>query len=249
MQRQNRGVAIIHVVLGLVAFGAITLASSTSLGWSWTKAWVALTTPGPTSLTSEMRLILAESRLTPETLAAAGVTPEDIAPMVGRICNWWPENGNALIAERQQAHGKRRAIDLLEARLRSGTSSPTDLSALQRDRADATQASQTFRGRLDQLWNDATSGLDASVVERLRCIRVNLDAKRGLPIKYLVIEWNAPDALNLQRSLATVATLPDEDGAARIVSAADNNSATVQAATWIQLHAPAIASEWSNADK
>lgn len=247
--RGRRGVGVMSPLAGLAVVASLAL-SGYATRFFWYNQFGVVVLATPTSLSAEMETALGHCRITPEALAAAGVTGPETATLVGNTIEWWVEHSESWDDTLQSASVHASMLGRIEGRVRAGVASSEELESLAECRADCAAAKATHQAILDGLWDSATDGLDSGKTERLATVRANLDAKRDLPVKYLVLAWSPADATNLRRALHSVAEAARagetaDTASQQLVNTANGATAVVEAATRLSLYLADVQAAWS----
>lgn len=138
--------------------------------------------------------------LTPETLAAAGVSPARLDGVVANVREHLAEEGFALQAAREEAAAAKTRFELLLRRVRGASGTPADVAALSAARAELRAADARLRAALDACFAAGTAGLEPSQVLTLRRIRANQGWE--IPVQHLVVDRTEAEWVALREALA-----------------------------------------------
>jgi hypothetical protein len=244
---RSRGVGTIHAVVGCAIVALVAAGGISTRSW-WTARFAVSSLDGP-MLSSGASAALMRARITPESLAAAGVTSEETTALLARAATWWGDNGAACAASCAAIDGAGISVDALRRKAQSGLASEGDLTALSAAVAAMNSARSTHDEKLDAYWAAATNGLEGDKVAKLLAYRDNADAAIRLPTAYLVVTRDESDATALRDALSEVAT--NGEGAASaaqtIVTTADGNGAVSAAKAYLTNNLGGITTAWTSA--
>lgn len=180
------------LVAGIVA----STPKPTAAGAFSARAIMELATPEPQDVDRELRRV----GITPEALAAAGLTAADATALTTRAVTHLDATNYTSLRQAMQAHGNAKAeMQRLERLFRAGT--PGDAIQQDLDDAVALEASTrtTLEARQQDLFNAATSGLATGVLTDL----ADIDSERDLryPTYYKVADRTHAQAIALREAL------------------------------------------------
>jgi hypothetical protein len=245
--QRTRGVGIIHAVVGFVVVAIAAGGGYSTRSW-WSSIFAVSSQDGPV-LSSAASTALMRARITPRSLAAAGVTSEETTALLARAATWWGDNGTACAASCAAIDGAGISVDALRRKALSGLASEGDLTALAAAVSAMNSARSTHDEKLDAYWAAATNGLEGDKVTKLLAYRENADAAVRLPTAYLVVSREESDATALRDALSEVAT--NGEGAASaaqtIVTTADGNGAVSAAKAYLTNNLGGITTAWTSA--
>lgn len=244
---RSRAVGTIHAVVGCAIVALVAAGGISSRAW-WIGASAVGHSDGPL-FNSAASTALKRARITPQALAAAGVTPEETTAMLSRAATWWGDNGTACAASCAAVDGAGISVDALRRKVQSGLGSEGDLTSLATAVSAMNSASTAHDENLDAYWAAAMNGLDGGKVAKLSAYRENADAAIRLPTAYLVVSREESDATALRDALSEVAT--NGEGAAStaqsIVTTADGNGAVSAAKAYLTNNLGGITTAWTSA--
>ncbi len=180
------------LIAGIVA----STPKPTAAGGFSARAIMELATPEPQDVDRELRRV----GITPEALAAAGLTAVDATALTTRAVTHLDVTNYTSLRLAMEAHGNAKAeMQRLERLFRAGT--PGD--AIQRDLDDAVALEASTRATLEarqqDLFNAATSGLESSVLADI----ADIDSERDIryPTYYKVADRTHAEAMALRDAL------------------------------------------------
>lgn len=247
MKRQRKAIGLIQAALAITGMGGA--AAGFVASWSYlARAHLATTLDGP-QLSAPASMALMRARITPESLAAAGVTSEETTAILSRASTWWGEHGTACASSCAALDGAGISVDALRRTVQSGLGSEGDLASLSAAAAALNSARAAHEGNLDAYWAAAMEGLDGGKVAKLQAYRENADAGMRVPTAYLVVSRSESDATALRDALSEVAT--NGEGAApaaqTIVTSADGDGAVAAAKASLTNNLGGITTVWASA--
>lgn len=251
MKRQRKAMGLAHGAIGIAVLGSAAIGAYSS--WvHWGRAMhanvLATATDGPL-LTNAASTALQRSRLTPEALAAAGLSGEDATALLARVGVWWSEHGTACGAACASGDSAGITLDSLQRKARSGLASGEDLTSLGSATSAYASAKAGHAAQMEAIWEAAVEGLDGGKVQRLESIRDHLEAGRRLPVAYLVVERSQSQTLALRDALTEVEADGEnaDSGATSLVDAANGDGTISAAKTNLANNLAEVSSAWSSA--
>ena len=156
---------------------------------------VAITYRMPTLF--DVEVALRRVGISPESLTAAGVSAESIAGIVSRV-DTLLTNDPGFIASPQGEHGYARTeCDRLTRLIQSGQATQQDLIDCQTAATNAATHLAALNAALDDVFEEATSGLTQAQINTLSTIRTNAQSRR-MPTEFLVITLDQSDWIRLR---------------------------------------------------
>lgn len=242
--KRTRGLGLTHAVIGLGVCGAAAFG-----GVSIRSMMVAATGTQTSVLITASSNTLMRTGITPEAMAAAGLSTSDANALFGRVADWWDENGAACAAACSSANSCGTVEDALKRKAQSGLASGGDLTALAAACAAADSARADAAEHLGGLFAAAIAGLDGTKAGKLEAIREHAAAGCNLPTAYLVVSRSEADGLALRDALAEVAANGEDadSNAEAIVATADAVAAISAAKTSLTNNLDDISAAWAAA--
>lgn len=191
----------------------------------------------PTPPPVDLRVTLLRAGLSPEALAAAGVTPVAVASTLQAAAQQLAGAPSALANADLAFANARRESDRLERLIQSGKGSQEDVAAYQAAKAALEAATAQRQAALDAVLTAATSSLPAA--QRTALLNARANAAWNLPPEFLVVNRSQEDWVRLRDALA------NEKIARKLGDQADP-AAQAQLANWRA--APAVAMARSGLD-
>jgi len=239
-------------VSGVLVVAAIGLLLA---GFVITQRPMAMADPEPTPPTRiEVATALSRVGISPLTLAAAGVSEENVALIVADVGAYLNDHDGCPAIE-DAAFGTARANrDRLRALARAGTATTQDLEAVTSAEATLSSAEAALVARLEAIWDLAALRLtteQATLIARLEAVPAGFRGA-SIPIELGAAErsdaqWMAlREALAAER-LATQDGVALEQSLASLLSAARAESAVATAALNITGMLAEIETEWDEA--
>ena len=229
--------AIIALVTGLAAVGYTGLTRYGSLKQS------VLPTP------AELNLLIRRSGVSPEAIAAAGVSAQNTASVVTAGANYIVPNFSA-IQDAQLEHANAKTAHAALAKLvQSGLASPAQLIQLDEARTRLTNASNAEQAWLAAIYDECVAGLTSQRSGTLTTLKAGRDW--SAPIQYKAAVRSQADWVELRRALANVRIAnklgesPDP-AATQTIARADANAAVSAARSGLN-NLPLIQIQWDNA--
>lgn len=157
--------------------------------------------PPPPLTGGELETTLLRTGISPQALAAAGLSGSDATGIVGRARSALAESVTALRAADQAASAAREQVDGLERRVRSGLGGPQDVADLGAARTALGSAKSTLEAQLEALRSAALSDqLSPGSLQTLSTIRGN--QRWRFPTEYLCKSAQESEWLGLRRALS-----------------------------------------------
>jgi hypothetical protein len=153
-------------------------------------------TPPPVGL----RVTLLRAGLSPEALAAAGVTPVAIASTLQAVTQQLAGAPNALANADVAFANARRESDRLERLIQSGKGTQEDVAAYQSAKAALDAATAQRAAALDAVLTAATASLPTA--QRTALLTARANAAWNLPPEFLVVNRSQEDWVRLRDALA-----------------------------------------------
>jgi hypothetical protein len=137
--------------------------------------------------------ILVRVGITPASIAASGLTAEDVGPLVTRTLSHLEGAAWALASADDLCRTRDEEVRRLERLFKTGTARPDDREALALARSEARQATLDRSQILNGIFDAAVDGVAAGTVETLRTLRANFGQR--LETELLVVnrtpeEWS-----------------------------------------------------------
>lgn len=234
--------SVLNIALGAIALiVAATLATLSGLP----SGRAAMT---PTA--QHIEVALMEVGLSPETLAAAGLTAPAVTTLIGNAVEHLDEHFSALQDARSALGSARADHDRLQRLVQSGTASAQDLTAFASAKTALSQAQAALDAQRASLSTAATANLSQPQRAVLAAIAAN--ARWDLPTPYLVSQRTQPqwvairDALANERIAAKLSEEPNPNAASLLLSIRAEQ-ATATAMTNLSANAATITTAWNSA--
>lgn len=245
----------------LVVLGALSLAACVSAGWllislsprtSEARA-IALLSPTQQapSPSEQVRLALYSAGLTPEALAAAGVTgAEQVSAVVAAVKAQFVNNPTALTTAHQAVGLARQAVADLEKAVQSGTGSAESVTSLGQARSSLSTATASRDNLVNGLFTTGTNSLSPAQRATLSTIREN--AKWTCPIEFLCVnrsesDWVALTAALAHERIASKRGTPVDAAVQSALTEARGVPAVATAASNLATHLPSVRQAWETA--
>lgn len=197
---RNRTGAVLHIALGFIAAGAVAWAGIASVWPSSTGARVPSRFRTPPNHV-EVAATLGRLGLTPNTLAAAGLTSEQVSVFTAAAAGHVRDNiTNYRVAKESEAQAKNQA-DRLERRIRSGRGTAEDVTALAAARASASTARSQQQAVLDAALAEGAQEVTGPVMAKVNVFRIHKLAW-DVPERYLGDERSESQWIELRDALA-----------------------------------------------
>lgn len=241
MSTGNRAIAV-QSGLGLVVVLAIGIAAAFSYH-----------RPGrqPATITAgQLAHLLHATGLTPEPLAASGVTAQQTTAIITRMRQQAPQLASQLISAEQAYEAAYREHDRLERLVRSGTATAQDVTALTASAAALQTARSDLSAVVQGALEEAAAVIGANAAATIGAVRNTSDT--GLAIPYRVIARSSADWVALRNAVAArdirtrLGELPPARSVALIASA-EADPAVAAARVSLELNSAAVATAWNQA--
>ncbi len=248
MNATSKRATVIQSALGLVAVAGITAAAALFAYQPQPSPPSQPVPAQPVPSPAQTAVLLYAAGLTPDAMAAAGVTAAQTTDAILRIREHLPQ----LAAQLTTAHNACSAAsiehDRLDRLVRSGAGSQEDAAALAAARTQL-QTATAQRDAAAQAFVQSAE-LDDNVVARLAAFR---DARgRELPIHYAAADRSDGAWIALRHALAStdIHTRLGEEApqpARDVILAADADQAVAAALVNLQTNGPAVTQAWNQA--
>jgi hypothetical protein len=204
---------------------------------------VAMTTP---LLSVAADQALRRARITPATLAAAGVNSTEAGVLFQNAADWWETNGTTCVSALGSSCSTSMTAESLMRKARAGLATTQELDDTAAACTAAGAAHAALVAQLDALWEAATDDLDSGKLAKLAVLRSNLDAGLGLHVTYLVVEHEQDEAIALRDALVEVAVNGENADplAEGLVDDAESNTDVAAAHTALTTHLSSVTSAW-----
>ena len=156
--------------------------------------------PPPPPASTETAVLLMRVGLDAPALAAAGVSAQDAAVVVGGVTQALAGDPQALTKADQTFAAARVAESQLKRKVRSGLASDGEVVAYQQAKGDFAAATAAREQLIDVLFESGVAGLPAAWQNTLRTLSKNRDWK--LPLEYLTVDRSQEDWVVLRDALA-----------------------------------------------
>lgn len=240
------------------ALAGITLAGVVAVSLKSYSAWAKPTTARATpvarrlSLPSPAELELAIRRvgLTPETLAAAGLSGPDVTALVQAGRGYLNEHQSDLELADWAVLTAQNEADRLQRLVESGQAKEQDVAALPGAQAALAGAKQTRDAILSGLYDEAVGAL--SIEQRSALAKLKFNSAWDLPTQYLMVNRPEPQWVALREDLTNLRVAgqlgEDPDPAAvQAVNAAGADPAVSAAATNLSNRSATVNAAWREA--
>lgn len=244
-----------NISLSLLAFAGIFTGLYFLGSWHMlpAQAPLALTKPQtPAALTSAPPAagLLALIGLEPRALAAAGCSAEVVSTIGGHGLTYVHDHGTDILASVNTAKDAAKAVNVLETKVRSGQNSSEMLQQLATARTNAQNATNQRDSDLAGLRNAALDSVDSGIIDRLTVMHTR--RYLHLPPEYCVCERTQDQAAAIVSALSVKRTADRKGtsvpaGAASVLEAAEQDSATSTAKSAVASNLTAVASAWNTA--
>ncbi|MGE3108828.1 MAG: hypothetical protein AB7G11_15050 [Phycisphaerales bacterium] len=253
----SRGSAAAVVIAILAGGTAVTFATLSLLPTAKSVVTPIATAPAFTPPTSaELSMVLYRLGLSPDHLAAAGVSPAQTTELVGDLRSHLTTAMDDLRDADSNYAASAQLVDSLERVVRAGTAAQEDLQALTAARSQLASSAATRQTLLASALSAATADLDPAIVQSLALARSGTipDVRAGwnIPLQYAFAdrpeeEWvHLRDALSSQRISARHGEDPAQD-ALDTIAAANSSPAVAAASANLQANLNAVSAAWNNA--
>ena len=242
-QRSSRPGAALHLtaaagaLLAAALAGAVSMSSSSSSSSS-APAYPTSTLPGFEVVDpAEMALLLHRVGLSPETLAAAGVTAQETSALIGHARTYLEENAQAIRAADESFFAAREVHDALKRRVQSGLASQADLANLETAATSLTSAGSARDAARSGLYNAAVEGIGGPKLQILATLKANKSWE--LPLQYRADSRSEQEWVALRNALANV-RIAEQNGeepsqeAAQLILTAQSGPGTSAASAGLQ---------------
>lgn len=202
-ERRRRAPRVRYRMVGVavaacLSIGLLGLATASSMP-------SASLAPDPEPLSNiELEVALRRAGISPESLAAAGVSPQQVPALVARARADLSEGIVAFRAAQRALSESRAGVDRLTRKVRAGLADQNEIAALQSARASFAAAESAHEDELDQVFMTAAQvsegGLNSGQLALLGTARQN--AAWDLPDAYKVRSASEPDWVDLRDALA-----------------------------------------------
>jgi len=214
-------------------------------------AWVSLApTAHAASSGGSLEVTLLRCGLESKSLAAAGVSSNEVAAVVGAMSDAIAADPGALGNADAAVASARMHADALTRKVASGLATQEEVAALASAKSALSNAEAARAAVIDGLFADATEGLAPSKVTALSAIRAN--RVQELPVEFLVksrehTEWHAlRKALANERICAKIGDEPDPGMQTKLATwRAEEACAAAKAAC--DANGDAVKSAWDSA--
>jgi len=229
MKRQKRATGLLHTTLGVMLAGGAVAGFFSS--WTYlSRVHVGAALDGP-QLSAGASVALMRARISPEALAAAGLTEAEATALLGRVADWWAEHGTGCATACSAADSAGITLDSLRRKAQSGLASEGDLTTLSSAATAYGTATSAHVAQMEAIWEAAVTGMDSEKAARLEAMRGHLSAGCRLPIAYLAAARSEPDGVALRDALAEVASQGEgASAAAQAIVTSANADTDVSAA-------------------
>jgi hypothetical protein len=203
-------------------------------------------TDSPVSL----EVALVRAGVDARSLAAAGVSSNQVAAVVAAASTHLGEHGSALSTADQAYAEARVAHDALERKVGSGLAGQEELTQWASARTTLASASAAQASALSATFNAAIAGLNETQRSKLAMLRAN--AGMPGPIEFKAVERTEAEWLSLRQALANErisAQCGDEphSGCQTLLSTARSNASVAAAKSACDTNLASIESAWSTA--
>jgi hypothetical protein len=182
---------VVASALGVVAFGPAAPAPKAA-----TRSFI----PPAGASTTELYLALHELGLTPENLAAAGVTAQDIGVVIKDVADGLAASPEGITAAKASFAAARRTKEALVRAVQSGQAPPKDLETY----AGVLHAYETAEAQLRTVRKDLWTRCIVHLSEQQRRLieTINANAFWGVSTQYLVVNRTEPQWVRLRDAWA-----------------------------------------------
>jgi hypothetical protein len=191
--KAGRGVVSLWVsaVCGLIVVGSVIAAS-------WMPGRVGRT---EVSVLDRVPHAATWLGLSPEVLAAAGVSAQMTDGLLDEIDAYLEEHKSSLLAMISAFEQKKQAVSELAERVQTGSATQDEVSNLSTVQSQADQASSDLAAARGDLLASVTAGWSSD--QRGAVTRILANRKFGLGVTYAAIPLNETGAVALRNALAT----------------------------------------------
>ena len=155
MKRQKRATGLLHTTLGVMLAGGAVAGFFSS--WTYlSRVRVGAALDGP-QLSAGASVALMRARISPEALAAAGLTEAEATALLGRVADWWAEHGTGCATACSAADSAGPALDVLQRHARSGMASEGDLATLSTTLTAYGTATSAHVAQMEAIWEAAVT--------------------------------------------------------------------------------------------
>ncbi len=204
--------SVLTVIAAVIALAACVVVGITAFP-ARVPVMVTKTSLRSEPTTNSLRLALSICGLSPEALAAAGISAEQIPALVARTSDYLAHDGQGLNERAAAVRTLRTAVGKLESKVRSGLASKEEIAGLDSKRAELASAEQAVQSLVTGFTRAGTTGVNGEAVQMLQNFAAN--RPHELPIEYLAVQrenknWNElRDALANVRVAAKTGVEPD----------------------------------------
>lgn len=248
--------SIAMALLTLVALGITGARSGSGANRPAVNKPAAARRDPPALTNAELSLALYQVGLDPEALAAAGLSANQTAVLVGAARTYLTDHIGSLRSDEAALDSASAERDRLGFLVQTGRATADDRTAYATTLASASSAQAAFQADLDAVFTAATSGLGSDTTTLLSTIQASRQtwhlAAVGGRVQYLVAQRSASDWVSLRDALdnarVTARTGEDPDPTlASLLSGVNASSPVSTANANLQANLAAVQSAWTSA--
>lgn len=229
----------------LLALGAVFMVSTLG-GRSSANAAMQLDVP----IEKRAAKLLSQIGLDPQTLSAAGASPQQTTAVVIAALAYADEHGDSIDALTLAAMTARRDVQEMERKVRSGRAQEGDVESLGSLRSASASAQSSLDAALAAALDEVTSSLGNTINGRIETLRGNV--KWRVPIEYRSVvrtegEWVTLQRVWLQSQAALRQGMEITQATADALSTCEGASEVIAAKAALQSNLELVRTAWNEA--
>jgi hypothetical protein len=240
MATSKRAVALYSTIGVVAAAGAmITLAKA---WWPFLPQQQSQQTPAVAP--AQLRLFVARLGLSPDAMAAAGVTPAQATAVGSQLRSRYADLAPPLDSAQSALRTAITQREQLRRKIAAGRGAPEDTAALSAATAQATAAASARASARDAALADLGAAIGTDAMQKLKNIRES--RKWPVPVYFRVVtrtaqEWSGLETLLSSRDVAARLGRPVPDQVQAVITTAESDPAVAAAKASFEANRAAVA--------